>query len=79
MVLDATRHTVVAEAGGPPQGSPPHQAGEDRATPREGATRRDGGLEPAPEQAGGHGGSERRDETGEGRGQEVHRGTPPPP
>jgi hypothetical protein len=64
---------VVAgvEAGDVPEGSPPRQAGEDRGTPRPGSTRRDGGQEAAPEHAGGPGSTERRDETGEGRGAAV--------
>lgn len=65
--------TLVAEAGGVPQGSPPHQAGEDRGTPREGATRRDGGpdAEP-PEEADTHEETARRVQAGEGRGQDVN-------
>jgi hypothetical protein len=63
---------LVAEAGGVPQGSPPHQAGEDRGTPREGASRRDGGVEaPPPEEADTREEAERRVQAGEGRGQDV--------
>jgi hypothetical protein len=67
------------EAGGVPQGSPPHQAGEDRATPREGHTRRDGGDDTAPEEGGSHDEVARRVQGGEGRGQEVHQATPKQP
>jgi hypothetical protein len=63
----------VAESFGIPQGSPPHQAGEDRGRPREGAHRRDGGVEaPPPEEAESPGETARRVQTGEGRGQDVN-------
>jgi hypothetical protein len=70
---------VVNEAGGIPQGSPPHQAGEDRGTVREGGTRRDGGTEPPAEEAGSHEETARRVQADEGRGQEVHQPTPKQP
>jgi len=63
---------LVAEAGGVPQGSPPHQAGEDRGAPRPGETRRDGGTDAAPEDAESHEDAARRVQADEGRGQEVH-------
>jgi hypothetical protein len=71
---------IVAEAGGIPQGSPPHQAGEDRGTAREGGTRRDGGIEaPSPEEADSHDETARRVQAGEGRGQEVRQPGPEQP
>jgi hypothetical protein len=64
---------LVAEAGGIPQGSPPHQAGEDRGKPREGAARRDGGVEaPPPEETESPDETARRVQAGEGRGQDVN-------
>jgi len=62
----------TSEAGGIPQGSPPHQAGEDRAQPREGGTRRDGGTEtPSESDAGGRPQTAERVQADEGRGQDV--------
>jgi hypothetical protein len=42
--------TMVAEAGGVPEGSPPRQAGEDRGRPRQDGVRRDGGAVPSQEE-----------------------------
>lgn len=67
MAVELSELLLVAEAGGIPQGSPPHQAGEDRATAREPGGRRDGGAE-APAQD-----EEERVQAEEGRGQEVHK------
>ncbi len=72
MAVEISELLLVAEAGGIPQGSPPHQAGEDRATPREPGGRRDGGVEAPAEDAASHGETSRRVQADEGRGQEVH-------
>jgi hypothetical protein len=72
MAVEVSELLLVAEAGGVPQGSPPHQAGEDRATAREPGGRRDGGVEPPAEEADSHADTARRVQADEGRGQEVH-------
>jgi hypothetical protein len=72
MAVEVAEMLVVAEAGGVPQGSPPHQAGEDRGTARPGETRRDGGAEAPAEDAASREDADRRVQADEGRGQEVH-------
>jgi hypothetical protein len=67
---------VVDEAGGIPQSSPPHQAGEDRGTVLERGTRSDGGTEPPAEDAGSHDEAARRVQADEGRGQETDQPAP---
>ena len=74
MAVEVSELLLVAEAGGIPQGSPPHQAGEDRATSREPGGRRDGGAEPPAEEADSHADAARRVQADEGRGQEVEQG-----
>lgn len=68
MVVDVSELDLVAEAGGIPQESPPHQAGEDRGRPREEGGRRDGGVQ-RPEENGSREEAARRVQSDEGRGQ----------
>ena len=73
MAVEVSELLLVAGAGGVPQGSPPHQAGEDRGTPREPGGRRDGGAERPAEEADSHEETARRVQADEGRGE-----APPP-